>query len=93
MLLNINVQIILVYVPLKIIITHLIEVFEFSKIFIFLLYGIICQMYKFILKILEIKFPTTGPDIAIFVKIALKLPIDTCHKPKTAEIKFPFIYQ
>ena len=80
-----------VQVSLEISITHLVKVFEFTKVFILFLNCIIRQMNKFVVYSIQIVFPRAGSDIAIFVEIALKFLVYAGHQWEDSEVKFSFV--
>ena len=73
---NLKVPIELVEVPLEITVAHFVTVFKFTKVFTLLLNGVVGQMDKFVVKIIQTEFSTTCPDVTILIEVCLELLID-----------------
>lgn len=58
-----------------------------------LLNGIICQMNKLIVQIINIEFFTTRSNICIFIEVAFQMPIDRSHGSITSKIELSVINQ
>ena len=93
MMINIHIQIFMigVEIPLEITVTHLVEVFEFSEIFVLFLDCVVCKMNEFVVKSVQIVFSTAGTYVAVFVEIALELLVDACDKSKNSKIELTFV--
>ena len=88
-----KISMIMIEVSLKITITHLVAILKLSKIFGLFLDGIISEMNKLVIKILQIEFSAGSSNVAIFIKVSFEGFIDRCYQSKYSEIKFPFVYQ
>jgi hypothetical protein len=79
---------VIVQIFLEIMITELIAVFIFAVLIAIDLNGIICQVYKLIIRILYLIFITTCSDIALVVPIALSLAIlnNSYHTSRTSSM-------
>lgn len=66
---NIQFTILLVDVQLKFTIRHLVTDFIFAIILVFFLDGIVSQVNKFVVQVVNIKLITAGSDIAFFIDV------------------------
>ena len=71
---------------------YLVSKFKTTIIIRSLLNSIICKMYNFI-EIIQIKFTSWSPQIAIIINISFETAIDRCYQSEAANIKFPIFIQ
>ncbi len=83
----------LIEIPLEVIDWHLIAILKLSIVLCILLYGVICQMYIFVRKVIYWKFFRTCSEVAVSIKEALLVTVYGCHKTIASNIKFTAVNQ
>ena len=63
----------------------------FSVVFTVLLYGIVCQMYVFVIDVFNVELFAAGTQVPILIKISLQYAIKSRDQRIASYVKFCFI--
>ena len=74
-------------------IAELVARLKLSIVIQLLLHSIVGEMHKPIGDILERKLPTTGPEVAIGIPVALQVAIDRAHQCKAPDVELTVLVQ
>lgn len=88
-----EIPIVLIEVPLKVTIAHFVTIFKFAEVLTLFLNGVISQVDKFIVKIIQAEFSTTCTYVAIFVEVCFELLIYRGDQRIHPEVELSLMYQ
>lgn len=80
-------------VLLEVLQRHFVAIFELSIVVTVLLYGIIGQMNKLVIQVVDVILLTTSSNVTILIEVTFQMTIDWSQHSITPEVKFSLMYE